>query len=329
MSVSALMSVDLRSIPVDEVLGRAERLLETCLDREGLVRKRRTLGAVSDRGTWIRIERRAVARIGGQGWNGAECAAVLRDVAMPVWLAGASWREPSGEVMWRVDETELLPAPPVKPGGVLTADPGLPEDWWFGLHSSLDALAVQETTRVATPDTVMVSRRHVAETIASAFGDSVDSSVDQWTIAHADFHWANVTGPEFCVFDWEDWGRAPRGLDAANLWSHSLAVPALAERVRLERERDLGSRDGKVMMLFCLAKLVGPHAHPDDPRSGPAREEAARLVAELQLQNRSRLPTPQQGRPLLRGDPFHGALPFESESSQKKVALRPSPSPSP
>ncbi|WP_075029131.1 hypothetical protein [Streptomyces mirabilis] len=26
---------------------------------------------------------------------------------------------------------------------------------------------------------------------------------------------ANVTAPEFCLFDWEDWGLAPRGLDAA------------------------------------------------------------------------------------------------------------------
>ncbi|RAY14603.1 hypothetical protein DPM19_12610 [Actinomadura craniellae] len=281
MSVSTLMSIDLRSSPVDEVLGRVERALDTCLDREGLVRKRRTLGAVSDRGTWVRIERRITAKIGAQGWNGAECAAVLRDVAMPVWRAGASWREPSGEVMWRADEMELLPALPVKPAGVLTADPGLPEDWWAGLNSSLDALAVQETTRVATPDTVMISRRHVAETVEAVFGVSVDASIDQWAPAHADFHWANITGPAFCVFDWEDWGMAPRGLDAANLWSNSLAVPALAERVRRERERDLGSRDGKVMMLFCLAKIVGPHAHPDDPRLGPAREDAARLVAEL------------------------------------------------
>ncbi|MEV4096425.1 aminoglycoside phosphotransferase [Streptosporangium saharense] len=281
MRPSTLATVDLRSGSVDEVLGRVERALGVRLDRESLVRKRRTLGAVSDRGTWVRVERRIAARIGGQGWNGAECAAVLRGVAKPVWHGGVSWSDSSGEVMWRADETELLPAPPVKAGGVLTVDPGLPDEWWLGLNSSLDALSGQETTRVATPDTVMISRRHVAETVGAVFGGDVDASIETWTTAHADFHWANVTGPRFCVFDWEDWGMAPQGLDAASLWSNSLAVPDLAERVRRECARDLSSRDGKVMMLFCLAKIAGPHAHPADPRLGLAREEAARLVAEL------------------------------------------------
>ncbi|MFF4412397.1 hypothetical protein ACFYY8_07670 [Streptosporangium sp. NPDC001559] len=48
------------------------------------------------------------------------------------------------------------------------------------------------------------------------------------------------------MFDWEDWGMAPYGLDAASLWGASLAVPALADRVRSERRDDLESRDGKL-----------------------------------------------------------------------------------
>jgi hypothetical protein len=86
----------------------------------------------------------------------------------------------------------------------------------------------------------------------------------------------------FCVFDWEDWGMAPCGLDAANLWGASLAVPALADRVRSERRDDLESRDGKLMTLFVAAKILGPYADPDDPRLGAARETAERVVKELQ-----------------------------------------------
>lgn len=91
-----------------------------------------------------------------------------------------------------------------------------------------------------------------------------------------------MTGPRFCLFDWEDWGLAPRGLDSASLWAQSLAVPELADRVRTERRRDLESRDGKVMALFVCAKIAGPYAHPGDPRVQPARQAAEKLVEELQ-----------------------------------------------
>ncbi|POM26243.1 hypothetical protein BTM25_06370 [Actinomadura rubteroloni] len=201
---------------------------------------------------------------------------------MPDWWGGVAWNDPAGDAMWRADETSLLPAPPLQPTGIVTADPRLPDEWWTALNASLDVLAVHRTTRVATPDTVVISQAHVTEVVRTAFGASVDTAISTWTSAHADLHWTNVTAHPFCLFDWEDWGRAPRGLDAASLWSSSLGVPALADRVRRERRRDLDSRDGKIMMLFCCAKIVGPHAHPADPRLAGARAESARLVTELQ-----------------------------------------------
>lgn len=73
----------------------------------------------------------------------------------------------------------------------------------------------------------------------------------------------------------------PRGLAAATLWGHSVAVPSLAERVWSERRPDLESRSGLLMALFFCAKVAGPHVHPGDPRLEPARKEAARLIAEL------------------------------------------------
>ncbi|WP_019629343.1 hypothetical protein [Actinomadura atramentaria] len=221
-------------------------------------------------------------RAEGQGWNGVECAALLRGVAKPDWWGGVAWTDPAGRAMWRADETSLLPAAPVKPAGIVTADPRLPDEWWSALNSSLDALGAQGTARVATPDTVLITQEHVTEVVHAVFGTSVDAVIGEWASAHADLHWSNVTAPRFCLFDWEDWGRAPRGLDAASLWSGSLAVPSLADRVRHERRRDLDSRDGKIMMLFCCAKIVGPHAHPADPRLRGAQAEATRLVKELQ-----------------------------------------------
>ncbi|MFH8991346.1 hypothetical protein [Streptomyces sp. NPDC017940] len=275
-----LRSVDLRKEPVEAVLDRVERSLGVRLDHELVVRKRRSVGARTDRGTWVRIERRGLDRIGVQGGDGTASAEALLGIAKPAWLAGVAWRDETEPVMWRADETELLPAAPVG-SAVVTEDPRLAEEWWAAMNASLDALAAQHTNRIATPDTETLTQELIRGTIHSVF-PGVDTAVVEWRPAHADFNWANVTAPVFCLFDWEDWGMAPRGLDAANLWGASLAVPVLADRVRRERRDDLESREGKLMTLFVAAKVLGPYADPDDPRLGAARETAQRVVRELQ-----------------------------------------------
>jgi hypothetical protein len=134
---------------------------------------------------------------------------------------------------------------------------------------------------VATPDTVLITQRVVTEAVRAAFGGGFDTTVGGWVPAHADLNWAHVSGPESCLFDWEDWGNAPLGLDSASLWGSSLAVPAPAVRVRQQRSGDLESRDGQLMTLFAFSKFAGVDAHPEDPRVEPARREAARIVSEL------------------------------------------------
>ncbi|MFE0254188.1 hypothetical protein [Streptomyces sp. NPDC059010] len=281
MTMSAPRAVDLRRESLSGVLDRVERSLQVRLDRETVVRKRRTVGARTDRGTWVRIERRGFDRISAQGWNGPESAAVLSGVVMPWWYAGFAWREPGESVMWRADEMELVNAAPVGQAALVIEDPRLPDAWWSALNASLDALAAQATPRVATPDTETITQELVTATLEETFPGVADTAVEEWLPAHADLTWANVTGPEFCMIDWEDWGMAPRGLDAATLWGNSLAVPPLAERVWSERRPDLESRSGLLMALFFCAKVAGPHAQAKDPRLEPARKEAARLTARL------------------------------------------------
>lgn len=263
---------------MDAVLARVERALVVRIDRASVVRKRRSVGGRTDRGTWVRVERRGFDRISAQGWNGPEATATLRGVALPEWHAGFAWRDENEPVMWRADEMELAAGSPVGQAALVVEDPGLSESWWAALNASLDALAAQHTTRVATPDTETITPELVTATIRAAFPEAPDAEIGEWAPAHADLTWANVTGPEFCVIDWEDWGMAPRGLDAATLWGNSLAVPELAERVWRERRPDMESRSGRLMALFFCAKVTGPHAHPEDPRLGPAREAAARLL---------------------------------------------------
>ncbi len=273
--------MDLRQEPVDHVLTTVEQRLDMTLDRTTLVRKRRTVGARTDRGSWVRVERRPWPRARQQGWAGTEAAAALTGVAMPHWTGSVSWQELTDGTIWRADETELLPSRPVSTAVVAT-DPQLPDAWWYALNTSLNNLASQHTARVATPDTEIITQQLVDRVIRVAFPTATNTRVKTWRPAHADLNWANVTGPPFCIFDWEDWGMAPRGLDSAALLAASLGVPALADRVRHERQADLQSRDGTVMRLFALAKIAGPNAQPNDPRVDPARGEAAELIRALQ-----------------------------------------------
>ncbi|MFG2716900.1 hypothetical protein ACGFW5_01115 [Streptomyces sp. NPDC048416] len=281
LSAPSARAVDLRVESVDNVLDHVERSLQVELDRDTVVRKRRSVGARTDRRTWIRIERRGLDKIGVQGWNGTECAARLEDIAQPVWRGCVVWQDADEPVMWRADETELLPSAPIG-NAILSEDPKLPDAWWQVFNASLDALAAQDTQRVATPDTVTITQALVTEAVRSiAPTADFDTTVEWWVPAHADLNWANMTAPTFSLFDWEDWGNAPRGLDSASLWGSSLAVPALANRVRHERRHDFESRDGMLMTLFACSKILGPEAHPQDPRLEPARRMADQVIAEL------------------------------------------------
>ncbi|WP_435220639.1 hypothetical protein [Streptomyces sp. Tue6028] len=281
LSVSTGPAVDLRVQSVDEVLDRVERSLQVRLLPDTVVRKRRSVGAGTDRNTWVRIERRPLAKIPDQGWNGTERAARLEGIAQPEWHGCVVWRDPDESAMWRVDETALLPGDPVG-NAILSEAPELPDVWWEALNASLDALATQDTGRVATPDTVTITQSLVTESLRGGFSDDVDTTVERWVPAHADLNWANMTAPTFSLFDWEDWGSAPLGLDSASLWASSLAVPALADRVWRERQADFESWDGKLMTLFACSKILGPYAHPGDPRLEPARRMAEQVIKELQ-----------------------------------------------
>ncbi len=218
----------------------------------------------------------------GGGVEGAACLPAV--VAKPAWYQGLSWQAREHGLLWRADETELVAASPIKPGGVLDTDPGLTEAWWATMSRSLGALGAHSTIRVATPHTVPVCQRRVTATIEGVFASRVETMVTEWTAAHADVAWANVTAPECWLLDWEDWGMAPRGWDAATLWGNSLAVPELAARVQWEYQADLGSRSGLLSQLFFCAEIIAAGDRYAGPLAGPAHREATRLISSLQQQ---------------------------------------------
>lgn len=285
---------DLRRQPsdvvVDQVIAWVETALRVQLDRGTLLRKRRTVSARSDRGTWVRIEARPVERVIRQGWAGVEAAGALTGIAKPAWYQAVSWRDSITGVWWRADETELVSTPPIKPGGTITVDPQLPDPWWAALRESLAALAGQPTTRVAKLRAAGASQDYIStlvDTVARDAGVVVDSTVTEWTTAHADLTWANLTAPACWLLDWEDWGTAPRGFDAATMLLGSLAVPELADRIRREFASDLGSRSGQLATLALCSELI---SYPDFAGAlyEPARQEVRALLDTLRESARRR-----------------------------------------
>lgn len=237
----------------------------------------KSAGFCTDQATWLRISYRPNDQLNERTWTGEECASVLRGVAKPRLLRSLRWLDEEQGLIWRVDELTLTSSPLISVTPQIEASPKLADEWWTQLIGSLSALRLHKTTRVGVRQD-LVNRR-----IAEFAGDRVDPTIDEWTIAHADLHWANLTAPHLQILDWEGWGVGPRGLDAATLWAYSLLVPPVAERIQAEFKEDLATRSGKLAQLFtCVELLRMIRNFSDHPRlEVPLVGAADSLVLEL------------------------------------------------
>lgn len=248
------------------------------LDPASAVRGRCAVGARTDRGTWVRIDRYQDAELAMRGGGGGEAVPGLRGIAGPVWLGAVSWRDCDPVTVWHAEETGLVESPLVEPGGTLHSDPQLPDRWWRTWRSSLDAIADHRSARFAVSDGEPLDEEHVAHVIGSVWPNLTHLRVDEWRGAHGAMDWAHVTRPTCMILGWQSWGRAPRGLDAASLWSRSLLVPSLARRIWSERRADLESPTGIVAALYALARVL-TDPHPDvGILAAPVRAAAAELM---------------------------------------------------
>lgn len=274
LPVTGEAPADLRLVDCTRVLDYVTAGLGTELEPGTLRRKRRTVSGATTRGTWLRVEARTEQRVAVQGLGGVEAAATLAGIAKPEWYRSISWHDPGHGVWWRVDETELVDQHTVATCAYLGADPGLPASWWTSLRASLAALGAAASRRPAKLHAATASQDYLSTLAHRATNHlgagQVDSTVDEWRTAHGDLTWANLTAPGCVLLDWEDWGSAPRGFDAATLLLCSLAVPALADRIRAEFADDLASRSGQVAVLALCADLL---ASPES--AGPFLDSAS------------------------------------------------------
>lgn len=146
-----------------------------------------------------------------------------------------------------------------------------PNSRWFpALRVALDSLSKVSTDRRTIEQTYLddVMPRMLGEPIAT-------TSPTPWVTAHGDLHWANLCGPTLCILDWEGWGLAPTGYDAATLHCHSLLIPTIAAQVRAYFADILSTETGRYAELVIIAEQLDS-AGLD--HSEPLRARAAHLL---------------------------------------------------
>jgi hypothetical protein len=161
----------------------------------------------------------------------------------------------------RAELMTLAPGPAVATDMALRHPVDLDDAWWAELRISLDALASHPTDRVCLGTTLL------QRWLLATFGVTIDPGALSWRTAHGDLHWANLTNPGCWLLDWESWGSAPAGYDAALLHGASLLQlqPAIAERISDTFADILTGPGAAVAHLAATAKLLRLVDYGDHP----------------------------------------------------------------
>ncbi|MFE9813173.1 hypothetical protein [Streptomyces sp. NPDC005548] len=241
----AAQALDARTEPGDEFWGWAGR----------------TLGAPARTATgqpaWLRLVSAPQDKASGKLWDGAldaQHAFGDLDGHRPSLLAvhdavddGVAYR---AELSVRVDQQVLSTNP------ILHHDQQMPDGWWTDLTGILEKVAATSTERVA------VRQQYMDRAIPEFLGIPAPA-VTRWTTSHADVHWANLTASPLRILDWEGWGSAPEGFDAATLYAYTLLQPDTTARVRAAFPV-LGSPAGRAAEATVCAQLLQTVARGDN-----------------------------------------------------------------
>lgn len=202
----------------------------------------------ADEDAWLRVVYADPEWGDGNYLEKGLAANAIQGVPKPVVKRWREWedngRRMRGEVSTFVVDAALsasmVPAP-----GVAVSD-----QWLSDLNRALHALAEHPVPPTG------VDADYVNDGIRAFFGVDLDIASVSWTTAHCDLHWGNLTAPRLTVLDWETWGRAPAGYDAATLVCTSLARPDLARRIRWALAEFLDTPSGQIATLAAATRLL-------------------------------------------------------------------------
>ncbi|MGX1976893.1 phosphotransferase family protein [Streptomyces kronopolitis] len=220
---------------------------------------------------WLRMISAPEDKAGGRIWEGNREAAVLFDgrVHKPV-LHGASQDALDGYA--HLAELHSFVSEPVcSSSPVLRQDLDLPGSWWSSLRKDLEQVNGMPTERVAV-------RQEWVDRSVPRFLDLPAPRITEWATAHGDLHAANLTSVTPVLLDWEGFGLAPVGYDAAMLLAYSLLAPGFAEGVR-EAFPVLATESGRVAQLVVLTELMQSASRGDHPELIPPLRALATELA--------------------------------------------------
>jgi len=226
---------------------------------------------------WLRLASSPADEIVTTFWDGAVEAQrqLPRSLPRPRLVGCHDWT--AGRWAYRAELYDLVSGRVLAPSAILTTAADLPASWWAALREALDAIAAVPTDRLTIHRSYLsrVMLRHLG---AQAFGSEVTAP---WTTAHGDLHFANLVGPDLHLLDWEGWGSAPAGYDAATLHGYSLLVPATAARVRHELAHILDTPAGHYAELAVISEILDSTTHGENlALAEPLRRRAALLLKD-------------------------------------------------
>ncbi|MBZ3906760.1 phosphotransferase [Streptomyces griseiscabiei] len=220
---------------------------------------------------WLRLLSAPEDKVTGKIWDGNSQAAPLFDGHVRKPLLYDTSDTVSNDHAYRAELHQYVNEPAVSPSPVLHTDPKPPASWWDSLRTDLDHISRVPTDRVA------VRQEWVDRTVPRFLGVPGPRITD-WTTAHGDLHTANLTNTTPYLLDWEGFGQAPAGYDAAMLLAYSLLAPGFAQRVR-DTFPVLKTSPGRNAQIIAITELLQSAAHGDHPELIPAlRAVAAELT---------------------------------------------------
>ncbi len=223
---------------------------------------------------WLRVASAPTSEIIDTFWDGAIDAqqCIPTSVPRPRLLDWYDW----ADLRWayRAELYDRVTARPLAASAILTAVPDLPKTWWAALRAALDDIAAVSTDRVT------VHQGFLTWAMPRYLGIPIEANAHiHWTTAHGDLHYANICGPNLYLLDWEGWGIAPAGYDAATLHSYSLLVPAAAARVYEELAYLLDTPAGRFAELAVISEILDTTTQGDNlALAEPLRRRAALLL---------------------------------------------------
>ncbi|MER6406276.1 hypothetical protein ABT269_22725 [Streptomyces viridosporus] len=221
----------------------------------------RTLGApartAAGQPAWLRLVAAPQGKASGKLWNGAldaQRAFGDLDGHRPALLA--VYDAVDADTAYRAELSARVDQPVLSDDPILQHDIQLPDSWWADLAGTLEKVAAIDTDRVA------VRQQYMDRAIPQFVGIPAPA-VTCWTTAHSDVHWANLTASPLQLLDWEGWGHAPEGFDAATLYAYTLLHPDTAARIRTVFPI-LGSQAGLAAEATVCAQLLQTMARGDN-----------------------------------------------------------------